>query len=123
MEQDFDFKGIGKKMPYRVPEGFFDEMEEKMVHQAVSEKPKSHPFPFRKVFASVLSAAAVIGGIAFFLSTEEPTPTPVNPANQWIVEAVQQNDLDDWEEFVYQLSDEELEEWISMDELDVFMEE
>lgn len=27
MEKDFDFNRIGKRMPYKTPEGFFDEME------------------------------------------------------------------------------------------------
>lgn len=27
MEKDFDFDRVGKRMPYRVPDGFFDEME------------------------------------------------------------------------------------------------
>lgn len=27
MKKDFDFDDIGKKTPYRVPEGFFDEMQ------------------------------------------------------------------------------------------------
>ena len=27
MKKEFDFDDIGKKIPYRVPEGFFDEMQ------------------------------------------------------------------------------------------------
>ena len=27
MKKEFDFDDIGKKTPYRVPEGFFDEMQ------------------------------------------------------------------------------------------------
>ena len=27
MEHQFDFDNIGKRMPYSVPEGFFDDME------------------------------------------------------------------------------------------------
>ena len=26
MEKEFDFKNIGKQMPYRTPDGFFDRM-------------------------------------------------------------------------------------------------
>ena len=29
MEHQFDFDNIGKRMPYSVPEGFFDDMERK----------------------------------------------------------------------------------------------
>lgn len=27
MEKEFDFKNIGKQMPYRTPDGFFDRMQ------------------------------------------------------------------------------------------------
>ena len=37
MEQTFDFKQIGKRMPYRVPNGFFQEMERNVL-DAVAEK-------------------------------------------------------------------------------------
>lgn len=37
MEQTFDFKQIGKQMPYRVPNGFFQEMERNVL-DAVAEK-------------------------------------------------------------------------------------
>ena len=41
MEEPFDFEKIGKKMPYSVPEGFFDTME-KNIHSALSET-NTHP--------------------------------------------------------------------------------
>ena len=37
MKQTFDFKQIGKRMPYRVPSGFFQEMERNVL-DAVAEK-------------------------------------------------------------------------------------
>ena len=37
MKQTFDFKQIGKRMPYRVPNGFFQEMEYNVL-DAVAEK-------------------------------------------------------------------------------------
>lgn len=37
MKQTFDFKQIGKRMPYRVPNGFFQEMERNVL-DAVAEK-------------------------------------------------------------------------------------
>lgn len=37
MKQTFDFKQIGKQMPYRVPNGFFQEMERNVL-DAVAEK-------------------------------------------------------------------------------------
>lgn len=37
MKQTFDFNQIGKRMPYRVPNGFFQEMERNVL-DAVAEK-------------------------------------------------------------------------------------
>ena len=37
MKQTFDFKQIGKRMPYRAPNGFFQEMERNVL-DAVAEK-------------------------------------------------------------------------------------
>lgn len=37
MKQTFDFKQIGKRMPYHVPDGFFQEMEHNVL-DAVAEK-------------------------------------------------------------------------------------
>lgn len=41
MKQTFDFKQIGKRMPYRVPDGFFQEMEHNVL-DAVAEKATEH---------------------------------------------------------------------------------
>ncbi len=41
MKQTFDFKQIGKRMPYRVPNGFFQEMERNVL-DAVAEKATEH---------------------------------------------------------------------------------
>ena len=31
MEQNYDFNSVGKKMPYTVPDGFFDQLEENVM--------------------------------------------------------------------------------------------
>ena len=38
MEKEFDFKNIGKRMPYRTPDGFFGKMQK----QPVAEELPSH---------------------------------------------------------------------------------
>ena len=38
MEKDFDFNSIGKRMPYQVPDGFFDQLE-KDVWKEIKEEP------------------------------------------------------------------------------------
>ena len=39
MKKDFDFDDIGKKTPYRVPEGFFDEMQREVQKRTYADKP------------------------------------------------------------------------------------
>ena len=36
-----DLENMGKKMPYTVPEGFFDAMEERLMQEAAPKKTKS----------------------------------------------------------------------------------
>lgn len=31
MEKEFDFKNIGKRMPYRTPDGFFGKMQKQVL--------------------------------------------------------------------------------------------
>ena len=40
MEHQFNFDNIGKRMPYSVPEGFFDDMERQILARNLSQ---SHP--------------------------------------------------------------------------------
>lgn len=42
MEKDFDFRQIGKRMPYKTPEGFFDEMETNIWKEVQNELSQTH---------------------------------------------------------------------------------
>ena len=33
MEKEFDFKNIGKRMPYRTPDGFFGKMQKQVLER------------------------------------------------------------------------------------------
>ena len=71
MKDDFDFKSIGKRMPYEVPEGFFDILEANVLeivgkdkasngtaaHRDTLSRPQARK---RTLIYSLLSAAAVI---------------------------------------------------------------
>ena len=58
MKKDFDFDNIGKRTPYRVPEGFFDELQQHVMDK-VEVKPKKH-FSLPKMMTVMLAAAAVV---------------------------------------------------------------
>ena len=37
MEQNYDFSKIGKQMPYTVPDGFFDKLEENLMNEVKAQ--------------------------------------------------------------------------------------
>lgn len=62
MEKDFDFDRIGKRMPYRTPDDFFDEMEANVwekVRCVPQETRKRKPFPRHFLFGALAVAASV----------------------------------------------------------------
>ena len=60
MKKEFDFDDIGKKTPYRVPEGFFDEMQRNVRKHTYGSKPAGHRL-WITVSAGIAIAAALVG--------------------------------------------------------------
>ncbi|MBO7046733.1 MAG: hypothetical protein J6W38_10380 [Prevotella sp.] len=68
MEQNYDFNRIGKQMPYTVPDGFFDQLEENVMKKWKEEggKRKEDTSSSRKArivrmaFRTLLAAAACL---------------------------------------------------------------
>ena len=60
MERDFDFDRVGKRMPYRTPDGFLDEMEANIWKEVQGGLPSRHQRPtYRlRVLAGVSAVAA-----------------------------------------------------------------
>lgn len=63
MEHLFDFDNIGRRMPYSVPEGFFDDMERQILARNLSQShPRRHrSMTLRRSIAGLLTAAVVTG--------------------------------------------------------------
>lgn len=68
MEKEFDFNRIGKRMPYKTPEGFLNEMEVNVWREVQNEFPKTHKRKtFRlRVFAGGMAVAASIALLLVF---------------------------------------------------------
>ena len=64
MEKDFDFNKIGKNTPYSTPEGFFDDMQKKILSTAERNIRKRRKVKF--VVISMLAVAAAFAGFVFF---------------------------------------------------------
>jgi hypothetical protein len=119
MEKDFNFEDIGKQTPYRTPEDFFDKMQERIMEQTLKKKDKK-PFRLKLVLTTVLSAAALLAGVLFLASP--PSDTNELSSNSFIVSTHLSTSYSEaMDQYVEDMSDEELAEWIEFSENDVFM--
>ena len=80
MEKIFDFERIGKRMPYNVPDGFFDQLEADVMQEIKAET--AQPMRRKKartVKIAIRSAIAVAAAIALFfvMRTTLPQSDPV----------------------------------------------
>lgn len=65
--------GVGKRMPYRVPEGFFPEMEDRLMAQAMAVRDRRR---FVRVAAWIGAAAAVAAVVVALPTLTAPDPAP-----------------------------------------------
>lgn len=117
MKKEFDFDDIGKRMPYRVPEGFFEEMQ-----RTVQKRTYGSKLVRRRLWMTVsagMAVAAMLAGFLFLPSSlwqesgggadvpilDIGNCTAAAPVDKWIRE----------------MSDEELEELVSFSESDIFL--
>ena len=71
MEQNYDFSKIGKQMPYTVPDGFFDKLEENVMNEVKAQPAKKKATVIRMVFRAAIAVAACI---ALFLVVKKVLP-------------------------------------------------
>ena len=72
MEQNFDFSKIGKQMPYTVPDGFFEKLEENVMKEVKAQPAKKNK---AKTIRMVIRAAlAVAACLALFLVVKNTLP-------------------------------------------------
>ena len=72
MEQNYDFSNIGKKMPYTVPDNFFDKLEENVMNEV-----KAQPTTKKKgsvIRMAIRTALAVAACVALFLVVKKTLP-------------------------------------------------
>ena len=72
MEQNYDFSRIGKQMPYTVPDGFFDQLEENVMNEVVKAQPARKKA--QMVRMAIRAALAVAACIALFLVVRNVLP-------------------------------------------------
>ena len=72
MEQNFDFSKIGKQMPYTVPDGFFDELEENVMREVKVQPAKKNKA--KTIRMAIRAALAVAACLALFLIVKKNLP-------------------------------------------------
>ena len=72
MEQNYDFSRIGKQMPYTVPDGFFDQLEENVMNEVVKAQPARKKA--QMVRMAIRAALAVAACIALLLVVRKVLP-------------------------------------------------
>lgn len=77
MDKQFDFGQIGKRMPYNVPDGFFDQLEQNVMAEVKAnrndaKKNRQKARTIRMVFPTLIAAAAAVA-LFFVVTKNEPT--------------------------------------------------
>lgn len=106
MTKQFDFDRIGKKVPYRVPERFFEEMQREVLARTLPPRRR----PYRRIVSALLGAAAVLAAVVFLPRSYPEPQTPPLTASHYVE--------NDW---VEQLPDDELQAMDDMADYDLFM--
>ena len=76
MEKIFDFEQVGKQMPYTVPDGFFDKMEENVIKEVRGELLEVREYPKRRktLTIAIRSIMAIAAAIALFFVVQPLLP-------------------------------------------------
>ena len=72
MEQNYDFSKIGKQMPYTVPDGFFDQLEENVMSKVTTQPAKTKKATVIRM--AIRAAIAIAACIALFLVVRKVLP-------------------------------------------------
>lgn len=117
MSKEFNFEEIGKRTPFRTPEGFFERMQAETLKRAAEEKRRKKVFRLRMGVSMALAIAAMVCGFVFFSAPQVDMPAPESNA-EWVA----QLNGDAMDLYIQDLTDEELEEWIEFSENDIYNE-
>lgn len=117
MKKDFDFDDIGKRTPYRTPDGFFEEMQRKVRERAgIKERRQTRR---NLIISAVVTMAAILAGFLFVPSLMEKDGVKSPSPDALAVE--RNNTIEPMDSWINELSDEELEELVSFSENDIFL--
>ena len=119
MDKEFDFDAVGKRTPFRTPEGFFQRMQAETLKRVEEEKQIRKFARFKWGVSMALAVAAMVCGFIFFPATPSDGIEPTYE-DEWLAQL--SDDTDAMDLYLQHLSDEELEEWMEFSENDIFYE-
>ena len=119
MNKEFDFNEVGKRMPFRTPEGFFERMQAETLKRVAEEKRKKKLYRLKVGVSVALAMAAMICGF-LFLPVSLPEKTAQATTGDWMAQLSPGEDAMDL--YIQNLTDEELEDWMEFSENDIFYE-
>ena len=119
MNKEFDFNEVGKRMPFRTPEGFFERMQAETLRRVAEEKRKKKLYRLKVGVSVALAMAAMICGF-LFLPVSQSEKTEQATTVDWMAQLSPEEDAMDF--YIQHLTDEELEHWMEFSENDIFYE-
>ncbi len=129
MDKEFDFDGMGKVMPYRVPPTFFASSEENILARIRAEErapKKSRLIRFVIPALAVAAMLMVVLSISVFRQADSPEETAVpgifaSASLQLEMLAIDPDTPDEMDIVIQNLSDDELAELVAQVNGDVFL--
>jgi hypothetical protein len=116
MSEDKDiFERVGQRTPYTVPDGFFEEMQ----HSVLRRVNRRRALRRRLWTLGSTAAAAVTIGVVFLISGRHATTQSTERA--CTATCAQSSAKQSGDEWIHELSDDDLESMISTSEQDVFL--
>ena len=119
MNKEFDFNEIGKRTPFRTPDGFFERMQAETLKRVAEEKRKKKLYRLKVGVSVALAMAAMVCGF-LFLPAGLHEKTDQGSTVDWMAQLTQGEDMMDL--YIQNLSDEELENWMEFSENDIYYE-
>ena len=115
MNKEFDFDDIGKKTPYRTPDNFFEDMQQKVMERTYGGQCRKRRLQI--MFSTAVAAAAILAGVLFVPSYLQTGDVPAGTSDMLAVDR-SSDPVDKW---IHELSDEELEELVDFSDNDIFL--
>ena len=117
MNREFDFDDIGKRMPYKTPESFFEDNRRRILKHTCGEERRVKN-RLHIIIPTVLAVAALLAGLLFMpLEPARPTASPTLV----LMAETESANSDAMDHFIENLSDEELQELAELSETDIFL--